>query len=223
MSLTFGDSLSFQFSIRTNTTGTLASHEHPMQFVELRLGHSSHLISRSSRQILQQSPSTPLGESLFPFILRDLEHPPFLPNYHVLHFLSSFSIPVAACDIIYQEISSFALRLTADNVDLNFHIVVDVDAIEMIWVDLDPFLVEEYSPPAMNGAPASAIERLQRQKFDGLREEEEEGDCSVCCEALRGEEEVSRIPCGHVYHKCCILKWLQISNSCPLCRTKLEQ
>ncbi|KAG6605223.1 putative E3 ubiquitin-protein ligase XERICO, partial [Cucurbita argyrosperma subsp. sororia] len=223
MSLTFGDSLSFQCSFRTNSTGTLASHEQPMQFVELRLGHSSHLISRSSRQILQQTPSTPMGDALFPFILRDLLDPPFLSKSHVLRFMSSFSIPIAVCNIIFAEISSFALHLAAGDVDLDFHIVVDVDAIEMIWVDLDPFLIEEYSPPAMNRAPASAIERLQREEFDGLREEEEEGDCSVCCEALKGEEEVSRIPCGHVYHKCCILKWVQMSNSCPLCRTKLEQ
>ncbi|XP_023006826.1 E3 ubiquitin-protein ligase RNF126-like [Cucurbita maxima] len=223
MSLTFHDYLSFQCSIQSTCNGTVASGQQPIQLLELRLGHSTHLISRSSRQILQQTPSTPIGDALFPFVLRDLQHPPFLSNCYVLQFLSSFSIPIAACDIIYEEISSFALQLAAGNMDLNFHIVVEVDVNEMIWVDLDPFLVEEYSPAEMNGAPASAIERLQRQKFDGLREEEEEGDCSVCCEALKGEEEVSRIPCGHVYHKFCILKWLQMSNSCPLCRTKLEQ
>ena len=223
MSLSSHNYLSFQCSMRGTCNDSVGSGEQPMQLMELRVGHSSNLISRSSHQILQRSPSTPMGDALFSFILRDQEQPPFLENSSVLRFLSSFRIPIPACNVIYDQISSFAQHMTADDFHLNFHMVVDVNVSEMTWVDLDPFLVEEHSPPAMNGAPASAIERLQRQKFDGLREEEEEGDCSVCCESLKGEEEVSRIPCGHVYHKCCILKWLEMSNSCPLCRTQLEQ
>jgi Ring finger domain len=32
---------------------------------------------------------------------------------------------------------------------------------------------------------------------------------------------VSRIPCGHVYHADCLLRWLYRSHSCPTCRYEL--
>lgn len=74
-------------------------------------------------------------------------------------------------------------------------------------------------------APAAVIERLKKEKFDGFGREEL-GDCSVCYEELNGTggngKEVCKIPCGHVYHKSCILSWVQKNNSCPLCRRKLE-
>lgn len=222
MSFEFDNTLSLRYSIRGNRNGSLASDQQPIQFVELRLGHSSHLISRSSHQILQQSPSTPIADALFPLPLRELEDPPFLSHFYVVRFLSSFNLPIAVCDAIFEKIASFALHLAAGNVDINFHIMVAVDFIQMLWVDLDPLFLQEDSPPARNGAPASAIERLKKQKFDGFGLEEL-GDCSVCYDELNGEKEVTRIPCGHVYHHSCIVNWLEMSNSCPLCRSKLEE
>jgi hypothetical protein len=41
-------------------------------------------------------------------------------------------------------------------------------------------------------------------------------DCCICLEKMQSS--VSRISCGHAYHKCCIEKWLAKSNTCPYCR-----
>ncbi|KAL1555011.1 RING-type E3 ubiquitin transferase [Salvia divinorum] len=44
------------------------------------------------------------------------------------------------------------------------------------------------------------------------------GYCAVCSEGLRLGGAAKRIPCGHVFHQDCILRWLSLIYSCPLCR-----
>ncbi|CAL5212174.1 unnamed protein product [Lathyrus oleraceus] len=44
--------------------------------------------------------------------------------------------------------------------------------------------------------------------------------CSICLVELLGGSKAIQLPspCLHVYHEDCILKWLDISSTCPLCR-----
>ncbi len=49
-----------------------------------------------------------------------------------------------------------------------------------------------------------------------------EHDCSVCLTRFEPESEINCLPCGHLFHKACLEKWLNYWNStCPLCRTPL--
>ena len=59
---------------------------------------------------------------------------------------------------------------------------------------------------------------------------EEAHMCSVChedcdhCPTVRGKRtDVTRFPCHHVFHTDCIVQWLQIANTCPTCRHKVEE
>jgi hypothetical protein len=52
----------------------------------------------------------------------------------------------------------------------------------------------------------------------------EEGDgeeCAVCKDGVAAGQRVKRLPCSHRYHDECIVPWLQVRNSCPLCRFEL--
>ena len=40
--------------------------------------------------------------------------------------------------------------------------------------------------------------------------------CPICF--IENEEGVSTLVCGHMYHTECITKWINISNTCPICR-----
>ncbi|CAN4079537.1 unnamed protein product [Withania somnifera] len=45
--------------------------------------------------------------------------------------------------------------------------------------------------------------------------------CAVCKDEILLAEKVTRLPCSHYYHCDCILPWLSIRNTCPVCRHEL--
>nr|GLL39736.1 e3 ubiquitin-protein ligase ring1-like protein [Ipomoea trifida] len=48
-----------------------------------------------------------------------------------------------------------------------------------------------------------------------------DGVCTVCMEGFRSGIGGKQAPCGHIFHANCILKWLSLHNSCPLCRSPI--
>ncbi|KAG9138823.1 hypothetical protein Leryth_007457 [Lithospermum erythrorhizon] len=74
----------------------------------------------------------------------------------------------------------------------------------------------------MDNPPASkaAIESMPSIDID----EEHivtESHCAVCKEAFELGIEAREMPCKHIYHPDCILPWLSLRNSCPVCRHEL--
>ena len=46
--------------------------------------------------------------------------------------------------------------------------------------------------------------------------------CSICLGEYIDDRKMSRLKCGHIYHKECIMKWINNNNNeCPLCRTEV--
>ncbi|CAL4915415.1 unnamed protein product [Urochloa decumbens] len=67
-------------------------------------------------------------------------------------------------------------------------------------------------PPVVPYSGAAAGNGKRRRK--GVPE-----DCPICLEPFADDDGVRVVPaCGHLYHAPCIDRWLDVRNSCPVCR-----
>lgn len=44
--------------------------------------------------------------------------------------------------------------------------------------------------------------------------------CSICLEPLETKHSSTLEPCDHAFHSDCIIQWLRINSSCPVCRDR---
>lgn len=42
--------------------------------------------------------------------------------------------------------------------------------------------------------------------------------CPICLGAFCAGETLSCLPCGHEHHRACLVEWLRLSASCPMCK-----
>ncbi|KAG7191049.1 hypothetical protein KM043_007095 [Ampulex compressa] len=66
-------------------------------------------------------------------------------------------------------------------------------------------------PPASK----SVVENLKEIEIDEVKQ------CPVCLKEFEVGSMAKSMPCRHIFHKECIVPWLQKTNSCPLCRHEL--
>ncbi|KAK4426982.1 E3 ubiquitin-protein ligase RING1 [Sesamum alatum] len=73
------------------------------------------------------------------------------------------------------------------------------------------------TPPASK----SAVEGLPNIRITEEMLPSDSSQCAVCKDSFELNEEAKQMPCKHIYHKDCILPWLELHNSCPVCRYEL--
>ncbi|CAG9329073.1 unnamed protein product [Blepharisma stoltei] len=49
-----------------------------------------------------------------------------------------------------------------------------------------------------------------------------EKECMICTEHFKEEEQATKLPCDHLFHSGCVVPWLQMKNSCPVCKRRVE-
>ncbi len=64
--------------------------------------------------------------------------------------------------------------------------------------------------------------QLMKKNKSSCRGDSAEFSCSICKEEYEFKNVLIKLPCGHNFHKDCILPWLKSRNSCPTCRYELE-
>ncbi|ESQ30446.1 hypothetical protein EUTSA_v10011690mg [Eutrema salsugineum] len=73
------------------------------------------------------------------------------------------------------------------------------------------------TPPASK----SAIDALPTVKVTKDILQSEMNQCAVCMDEFEDGVDAKEMPCKHLYHHDCLLPWLQLHNSCPVCRHEL--
>jgi E3 ubiquitin-protein ligase RNF115/126 len=78
-------------------------------------------------------------------------------------------------------------------------------------------------PNRYGNPPASERAINSLEKFV-IENDIKEGEttCNVCLYDFEKGNNVIKMPCEHVFHEECVLTWLKMHNTCPVCRSELE-
>lgn len=81
----------------------------------------------------------------------------------------------------------------------------------------------ENDPNRHGTPPASrtAVQSLPDIKVSDQLLKTDSAQCAVCMDAFEVGAVAKQMPCMHIYHPDCILPWLELHNSCPVCRYEL--
>ena len=141
----------------------------------------------------------------------------------VKEILSSMGCSSDFIESAAPDISSFALDMVTNPCNasssevltmvLAIHVTTPYDEREEIDRALSESLMQEAS--RFKPASKSCIDGLKRMSLEGSCSMKE---CMVCLEEFLMGSEVVCLPCGHIFHGDCIVRWLETSHLCPLCR-----
>ncbi|TEA14375.1 putative RING finger protein [Colletotrichum sidae] len=81
--------------------------------------------------------------------------------------------------------------------------------------------------PQSNAAPPAtedALGKLERKKVDQkMLGPDEKTECTICIDEFKEGDDVAVLPCKHWFHDQCVVMWLKEHNTCPICRTPIEE
>ncbi|NXK83314.1 PJA2 ligase, partial [Amazona guildingii] len=75
------------------------------------------------------------------------------------------------------------------------------------------FEVDEAHPPATKATIDSLPQIVITNDQNG-----QEQRCTICCCEYVENEIITELPCHHLFHRTCVILWLQESGTCPVCR-----
>jgi len=88
-----------------------------------------------------------------------------------------------------------------------------------------------FDPQPQAAAQPKTIPPASRKFIDNLKElhvtaddllEENNKECLVCLEEQKVGGLGVKLPCGHLYHRACVVDWLRRHCTCPCCRFEVE-
>ncbi|KAG4958849.1 E3 ubiquitin-protein ligase RZF1 [Glycine soja] len=84
-------------------------------------------------------------------------------------------------------------------------------------------LIEQHISNDRLGPPPASHSSIDAMPTIKITHEHLQSDshCPVCKERFELGSEARKMPCNHVYHSDCIVPWLVLHNSCPVCRVEL--
>ncbi|XP_022744892.1 E3 ubiquitin-protein ligase SIRP1-like [Durio zibethinus] len=143
-----------------------------------------------------------IHEVQFDHMIRD-------PQSAIRDMLVSMHVPVE--DSMIHKISACVHRMSNDDNYKSRKVLrmcVNID----VMVSQLPFSDDNLT---MIPASKAAIEGLEKVLVENPI------NCTICLDNLCTGSEAKRMPCSHLFHDHCIVRWLQMSNFCPICRFEI--
>eukprot|EP00771_Trimastix_marina_P000858 gnl/Trimastix_PCT/1890.p1 GENE.gnl/Trimastix_PCT/1890~~gnl/Trimastix_PCT/1890.p1 ORF type:complete len:393 (+),score=56.09 gnl/Trimastix_PCT/1890:29-1180(+) len=83
--------------------------------------------------------------------------------------------------------------------------------------------LEEFLEPVSRGADEGFVQSLPTTKVDPAAMPEDKQQCAICLLDWEEGDEVRTLPCLHIFHAECIDRWLRDHNTCPVCKTDVQE
>ncbi|XP_030644430.1 E3 ubiquitin-protein ligase RNF115 [Chanos chanos] len=89
---------------------------------------------------------------------------------------------------------------------------------------LDAVITQLLGQLENTGPPPADKEMISSLPTVNVSSEQAESrlECPVCREEYAAGESVRKLPCQHCFHSDCIVPWLQLHDTCPVCRKSLK-
>nr|XP_011464345.1 PREDICTED: E3 ubiquitin-protein ligase RING1-like [Fragaria vesca subsp. vesca] len=112
------------------------------------------------------------------------------------------------------------LVLESDMLLMDFEFSIDMDTDDNGNEEIDRITLESMETYMAMTIPTSksAIEELEKVRFESVEAARHAGLCVICMEDFKAGVEATCLPCQHFYHGDCVVQWLEINHQCPLCR-----
>lgn len=99
-------------------------------------------------------------------------------------------------------------------------VVYTQEGLDRIITNLMEAHPQSNAPPP---ATEDTIAKLPRKKLDKeMLGSDSKAECTICIDDLTLGDEVLVLPCKHWFHGECVVLWLKEHNTCPICRSSVE-
>ncbi|XP_059650123.1 uncharacterized protein LOC132295874 [Cornus florida] len=132
--------------------------------------------------------------------------------------LCDLGVPLRVRPFMISRIIPSAELLVKQNLVMVIPMVVSIDVVgrpEDEDEDADTMVPMESRRVPASEASIEALEKVKVKNADTKMQ------CVICLEQLLVGSEATRMPCLHDFHGDCLVRWLGISNLCPLCRFRM--
>ena len=163
---------------------------------------SSGSSSSSSRQSRRSSQSNPAGNNS-----------------------RSSAVDNSTDNMLYSFISDLVLGLGGGQFGNSFPFLAG-NLGDYVWGDgLDALVTQLMNNMEGTGPPPLENEKLLKLPDITIQQKhvDEKLQCAVCWDDFHLNENVKILQCDHMYHPDCIIPWLKLHGTCPICRKDLNE
>ncbi|XP_058099836.1 RING-H2 finger protein ATL51-like [Magnolia sinica] len=146
---------------------------------------------------------------------------PQTSHRRILRMLSMIGIAQQAiAEDLNSVISTYSRGRVEEVIRMGVNAMEIVAHIELRWIgSYDDLMDIDDGQAKTHGSKSLAKIEALLEKYKVKRWDERE-NCGICLDELGDSEteEVSVLSCSHPFHVRCLKRWLEESDSCPLCR-----
>lgn len=180
--------------------------------------HNPNFVHESGGESLDPEFPFDLIDSMLPLLLNSgsrtrREADMFDPRTYLQNYLQSLRADGANIQFSFGHPSDNWFRSPANLGD--YYLGPGFEQLIQLLADNDP---NRYGTPP---AAKDAIENLPTVTVDDELLNSEMNQCAVCQDEFEKDTQVKQMPCRHAYHADCLIPWLRLHNSCPVCRYEL--